>query len=329
MTNAEVVVGIDVSQERLEMACYPDGKCRLEVDYGAGGVNRLVGWLREIGAGWVVMESSGGLEAALAVELHGAGFKVAVVNARQVRQFARSMGFLAKNDRLDARVIAHFGHTMLCQGRLYQVHIPAAEEAELKALVARRNQLVELLKGESQRRLRAPSKVVKNNIVQSIKGLKKNLAEIEQAIREAVARSPIFQAKSRQMCAVEGIAEKVSGGLLANLPELGQLTRRQIASLVGFAPHADDSGKRNGRRRIYGGRAGVRQLLYMASLSAARFNPVIRAYYQHLLGAGKHKRVALIACARKLLLILNALLRDNTPWNPQLALRPTPRCASW
>jgi transposase len=312
------VVGIEVSQAELVVACQPD-RAPLALPYDGPGIERLIAELKQLEPNWVVMESSGGLEAALAAELHGAGLRVAVVNPRQVRKFAHSMGYLAKTDRIDARAIAQFGDSAAQHGRLYQARIPDAAEAELKALVARRHQLVELLKGESQRRLRAPSKAVRKSIVQTIKGLKKQLGEIEQQLEQAVESSPIFRGKAQQLVAVPSIGAQVSRVLIADLPELGSLTRRKISTLVGLAPLADDSGKRHGRRAIYGGRAWVRSMVYMATLSAVRHNPVLRAYYQRLLATGKAKKLALIACARKPLVILNAMLRDGTPWNPQPA----------
>jgi transposase len=256
------------------------------------------------------------LEALVASELHAAGLMVAVVNPRQVREFARSLGRLAKTDRLDALVLAQFAQSAHSNGRLQPLALADEAQLELKALVVRRRQLIGFLVAETNRRERAP-KVVRKSIVQSIKGLKKALAEVEQQLRQVVQRAPAQSAKAELMTAVPGVGPQLSVTLLA---ELGRLGRREIAALVGVAPHAHESGKFKDRRMIWGGRARVRTMLYMAALSAVRHNPVLRACYQGLLDRGKAKKLALVACMRKLLMTLNAMLRDQRPWNPPLAL---------
>lgn len=309
-------VGIDVSKAWLDVGTWPAGES-LRVGYDAAGVADLVRHLSARPPRAVVLEASGGLEALAASELQAAGLTVAVVNPRQVREFARSLGRLAKTDRLDALVLAQFAQSAHSNGRLLPLALPDEAQAELKALVVRRRQLMGYLVAETNRRERAP-KVVRRSIVQSIKGLKKALAEVEQQLRQVVHSSPEQQAKAKLLTAVPGVGAQLSVTLIAELPELGRLGRREIAALVGVAPHAHESGRFKGRRMIWGGRARVRTMLYMASLSAVRHNPVLRACYQGLLDRGKAKKLALVACMRKLLVILNAMLRDQQPWNPSL-----------
>jgi transposase len=307
-------VGIDVSKAWLDVGSWPDAQS-VQVSNDAAGVAELVQRLSASQPCAVVLEASGGLETLVAGELHAAGLTVAVVNPRQVREFARSLGRLAKTDRLDALVLAQFAQSAHSNGRLLPLEFHDQAQAELKALVARRRQLVGFLVAETNRRQQAP-KVVRKSIVQTIKGLKKALAEVEQQLREVVQSSPTQQAKAKLMTAVPGVGAQLSVTLIAELPELGRLGRREIAALVGVAPHAHESGKFKGRRMIWGGRARVRTMLYMASLSAVRHNPVLRVCYQGLLDRGKAKKLALVACMRKLLIILNAMLRDQSPWNP-------------
>jgi transposase len=309
-----VYVGIDVSKQWLEVGIWP-GSESFRVDNDARGIAQLAGRLAALSPRAVVLEASGGLEALAASELHAAGLAVAVVNPRQVREFARSLGTLAKTDRLDAVVLAQFAQSSHSNGRLVPLRLAEEAEAELKALVVRRRQLVGMLVAESNRRERA-AKVVRKSIVQTIKGLKRALAAVEQQLKAVLAGSPAQQAKATLLTAVPGVGAQLGFTLMAELPELGRLGRRQIASLVGLAPHPHDSGKFKGRRMIWGGRASVRTMLDMAALSAVRHNPSLRAHYRALLERGKAKKLALVACMRKLLITLNAILRDSTPWNP-------------
>ncbi|MGD0075542.1 MAG: IS110 family transposase [Candidatus Binataceae bacterium] len=309
-----VYVGIDVSKEWLDVGVWP-GAQSLRVGNDAAGLSQLTKRLHALGPRAVVLESSGGLEALAASELHAAGFTVAVVNPRQVREFARSLGTLGKTDRLDAVVLAQFAQSSHSNGRLVPMRLAEPAQAELKALVARRRQLFGMLVAESNRRERAP-KVVRKSVVQTIKGLKRALAAVEEQLKQTLASAPAQQAKARLLTAVPGVGPQLGATLLAELPELGQLGRRQIASLVGVAPHPHESGKFKGRRMIWGGRAHVRTMLYMAALSAVRHNPPLRAHYQALLERGKAKKLALVACMRKLLVTLNAILRDSTSWRP-------------
>ncbi len=310
----EVYIGIDVSKQWLDVAIWP-GSESWRVSNCAGAVAELVERLQGRNAQAAVLESSGGLEALVASELHAAGLTVAVVNPRQVREFARSLGTLGKTDRLDAVVLAQFAQSSHSNGRLVPMHLADTAEAELKALVARRRQLIGMLVAESNRRERAP-KVVRKSVVQTIKGLKRALAQVEQQLKAVLASAPAHQAKASLLSAVPGVGPQLSLTLIAELPELGKLGRRQIASLVGVAPHPHESGKFKGRRMIWGGRATVRTMLYMAALSAVRHNPLLRTSYRALLERGKAKKLALVACMRKLLVILNAIARDAAPWNP-------------
>jgi transposase len=316
MEQLELMVGVDVSGARLDVGIWPGGES-FSVSNDASGVEQLVARMIELQPGAVVLEATGGLESLLASELYAAEIKVAIVNPRQVREFARSLGQLAKTDQLDARVLAQFGRSMHSSGRLQLTRMPQAAEAELRALVHRRRQLIAMLVAESNRRGRA-AKVVKKSIVATIRGLKRALAEVEGQLREAIKKSPVQQAKAAMLQQVPGVGPQLARCLIAELPELGHLGRREIASLIGVAPHARESGAFKGRRMIWGGRSSVRTALYMAMLSATRHNPRLQPFYRRLLERGKSKKLAFIACARKLLVILNAMLRDNSPWNPAL-----------
>jgi transposase len=312
-------VGIDVSKARLDVGVWP-GAESFSTSNDARGIAQLVERVVRLAPQAVVLEASGGLEAVAAGELLAAELKVAVVNPRQVREFARSLGRLAKTDRLDALVLAQFAQSADSNGRLATMRMLDPAQAELKALVARRRQLMQMLVAETNRRARAP-KIIRKSVVQSIKGLKRAIATVEQQVAEVIANSPAQQAKAKLLRAVPGVGPELTAGLLAELPELGELGRRAIASLVGVAPHAHESGSFQGRRMIWGGRAQVRSKLYMAALSAVRFNPLLRAHYGALLERGKARKLALVACMRKLLLILNAMLRDQQPWRPPLELQ--------
>jgi transposase len=311
-------VGIDVSKARLDVAVWP-GAQSFSVANDARGIAELVERVTALTPQAVVLEATGGLEALAAGELHAAELAVAVVNPRQVREFARSLGQMGKTDRLDALVLAQFAQSAHSNDRLPKLRLRDEAEAELRALVTRRRQLVAMLIAESNRRERAP-KVIRRSIVASIRGLKRAIAEIEQQVRAVLASSPVQQAKAVLLAAVPGVGAQLTATLLAELPELGSLGRRKIASLVGVAPHPHESGTFYGRRRCWGGRATVRTTLYMAALSGVRFNPALRACYQGLLERGKSPKLALVACMRKLLVILNAILRDSASWNPHYQL---------
>jgi transposase len=316
MVANEVVVGVDVSQAQLDVALWPSAE-NFSISNDAGGVAQLLVKMAQLRPQAVLIEASGGPEDLVVSELCAAQVAVAVVNPRQVREFARSLGRLAKTDRLDALVLAQFGHAMLRSERLIFTQLLPEAEAELKALVRRRRELIEMLVAESNRRLRA-RKVVKKSIVASIRGLKRALTELEQQVKETIKHSPTQQKKLALLQQVPGVGPQLARSLVAEVPELGRLGRRQIASLIGVAPHAHESGQFKGRRMIWGGRAPVRTTLYMAMLSASRCNPVLAPFYRRLVERGKSKKLAYIACARKLLVMLNAMFRDHTVWSPRL-----------
>ena len=317
MAADEIMVGVDVSLERLDVALWPSGEC-FSVGNDGPGVAQLLERMPQLRPGAVVVEASGGPEDLLVSELWAAQLPVAVVNPRQVREFARSLGRMAKTDRLDALVLAQFGSAMSSSSRLMLTQLAPEAEAELKALVRRRRQVVEILVAETHRHRQAKTKPVKRSIVATVRSLKRTLAELEQQLRETVKHSPAQQKKVAILLQVPGIGERLAHTLVAEVPELGRLGRRQIASLIGVAPHAHESGKFKGRRMIWGGRAPVRTTLYMAMLSASRCNPVLAPFYRRLVERGKSKKLAYIACARKLLVMLNAMFRDHTTWNPTL-----------
>ena len=319
MANGEVVVGVDVSLAQLDVAQWPSGES-FSVGNDAAGVAEVLARCAQWHPQAVVVEARGGPEDLLVAELCAAQVAVAVFNPRQVREFARSLGKLAKTDRLDALVLAQFGHSAHSHGRLNLTQLRPEAEVELKALVRRRRQLIEMLVQETNRR-RGARKVVKRSIVASVRGLKRALAELEQQVTETLKDAPAQQHQLALLQQVPGVGPQLARSLVAEVPELGQLGRRQIASLIGVAPHAHESGKFKGRRMIWGGRAPVRSTLYMAMLSASRCNPVLAPFYRRLLDRGKSKKLAYIACARKLLVMLNAMFRDHTRWNPQLAFQ--------
>jgi transposase len=259
----------------------------------------------------VVLEATGGIEMPVAATLAVAGIPIAVVNPRQVRDFARATGRLAKTDSIDAKVLALFAAAVRPQVR----PLPDANEQELGDILSRRRQLVEMITAEKNRLRSARSKAVRTHIQAHITWLETELANIDSDLKRIIRESPVWREKDDLLKSVPGVGPVLSTTLLADLPELGTLNRRQIASLVGVAPFNRDSGKLRGKRMIWGGRAAVRTVLYMSTLVATRRNPVIRVFYQRLCAAGKAKKVALTACMRKLLTILNAMLKHGTPWH--------------
>ena len=310
-------VGIDRAKARLDIALRPSGQ-QWQVRHEEAGIEAVVEQLQGQGVSLIVVEATGGLETALVGALAGAGLPVVIVNPRQVRAFAKATGQLAKTDELDAQVLAHFAAAIRPPVR------PLADRAtqELAALVTRRRQLVTMLTAEQNRRSRAAGGALRQDIDTHIRWLQKRLQRVEGRLRTALRASPVWRAKDRLLQSVPGVGPILATPLLAELPELGTLDRRQIAALVGVAPFNQDSGTRRGRRLVWGGRAPVRSTLYLGTLSATRFNPVIRTFYLRLRAAGKCPKVALTACMRKLLTILNAMLKHRTPWRA-----PTPEPA--
>ena len=310
MTQESVYAGIDVAKDRLDLALRPSGTVRT-VAYDAAGISGLVSELQSLGPSAVVLESTGGLELLLAGALAAASLPVVVVNPRQVRDFARATGRLAKTDALDAQVLAHFAEAVRPAVR----PLPDSDTQELHSLTARRTQVVEMLVAEKNRLGRA-SRAVAPRIRAHIQWLEQELDELDQGLQQMLRRSPVWREQDDLLRSVPGVGPQLSVALLADLPELGSLGRRQIAALVGVAPMNRDSGNMRGRRSVSGGRARVRAVLYMGALVAARHNPVIRSFYQRLLAAGKPKKLALTACMRKLLTILNSMVKTGQHWNP-------------
>jgi transposase len=309
----QLFIGIDVSKARLDAALRP-GNESFSVNNDQRGIATLIKQLKRPRVSRVVLEASGGYEIAAASELAAAGLPVAVVNPRQVRDFARALGQLAKTDAIDARVLAHFAELIQPETR----PLPDAQSRELMALVARRRQVIEMLTAESNRHGRAAANL-NRGIAAHIRWLRKQLTELDDALEQAIRRSPVWAEKARLLRSVPGVGSVTVTTLLAHLPELGTLSRRKIAALVGVAPFNHDSGKVRGSRAIWGGRAQVRAVLYMCALVAARRNPVLREFYARLRAAGKKPKVALTACMRKLLIMLNAIVRQQLPWNPDFA----------
>ena len=302
-----VFVGIDVSQARLDMAVRPGASFSITPTESA--IVTLVHQLRALSPTLIVLEATGGMEIPLTSALATAGLPVVVVNPRQVRDFAKASGRLAKTDALDAQMLAQFAEVMRPQPR----PLPDAEARALAALLTRRRQLVEMLTAEKHRLLSAASPI-RNRLRTHITWLERELQHTNTHLAEAIRQSPVWREKDELLQSVPGVGPVVTSTLLASLPELGILTNKQIAALVGVAPLNRDSGTLRGRRTVWGGRAQVRAVLYMSAIVAARFNPVIRAFYQRLCARGKAKKVALTACMRKLLTILNAMLKHRTPW---------------
>jgi transposase len=305
-------VGIDVSKARLDVAVRPTGET-FSVSNDEAGIARLMSRLQEAPVELVVLEATGRLEGAVVGALAEAGMPVAVVNPRQVRDFARSTGRLAKTDSLDARVLAHFAQAVHPEVR----PVPEPELQLLGALLARRRQLVEMLVAEKNRLARAELSV-RGSLRSHIAYLESELDRLDGDLSTKLKDSPVWREKDDLLKGVPGVGQVLSITLLAELPELGTLDRRRIATLVGVAPLNADSGAHKGKRMIWGGRAQVRSALYMATMAATRHNPVIRGFYQRLLAASKPKKVALVACMRKLLTILNAMLRHHASWNGPL-----------
>jgi transposase len=310
----EINVGVDVSKEKLDVHVRPLGE-RFTVANDAKGHAELVKRLRSHPVLRIVLEATGGYEAPAALALSQAGLPVCVVNPRQVHDFKKSTGQLAKTDVIDAEVLSHFGEAIRPEVR------PLPDEAvlELSALVARRHQLVEMRTAELNRLEKNPKRAIARGLRRHVDWLEKEIQQVEDDLDKTIKGSPLMSEKDGRLRSAPGVGPVLSRSLLADLPELGHLNRKQIAALVGVAPFDSRSGKRDGKRHIWGGRANVRAVLYMATTSAARFNPVIKALYERLLKDGKEKKVALVACMRKLLTILNAMMRTGSCWDPEFA----------
>jgi transposase len=304
-----VVVGIDVSKEFLDVLLLPsESKKRVAND--ESGCAELLAWLVSETPSKIVLESTGGLEMLAAGILSAASLPVVVVNPRQVRDFAKACGMLAKTDTLDARIIARFAQAVKPEIR------PLKDELSqtLSALVARRRQLVDMMAAEKNRQSSAP-RATRKSIDLHIAWLEKQIGSVDDDISTFIQSSPVWKAKGEILTSVKGIGDVTASTILAALPELGSLPRQKIAALVGVCPFNRDSGKFKGKRSIWGGRAAIRSVLYMATLSATRFNPVIKTFYERLTKAGKPHKVALTACMRRLLTILNSMIKNNQKWD--------------
>ncbi|EAT1859363.1 IS110 family transposase [Salmonella enterica] len=306
-------VGVDISKATLDIAANSD-IAQFTVSNDSDGFDAIIAELRKHTVALVLMEATGGLEAAVACSIQTEGFAVAVVNPRQARDFARAMGYLAKTDRIDARVLAQMAEVINRhpeRERFIRV-LPDAERQVLAAMVVRRRQLIAMLVAE-RNRLHPAHPQSRKSINTIIKALEDELARIDEDMNDHIRDH--FKELAERLSSIKGVGTMTVAALLAEVPELGSLSRREISALVGVAPVNRDSGTMRGRRTIFGGRAGVRTALYMAALVATRFNPVIKDFYTRPLAAGKAKKVALVACMRKLLTILNAMLRKNEEWN--------------
>lgn len=309
MSDPKSFIGVDVAKRNLEVAAHERNyhyRCPNQESHFA----KLIAELKLLNPERIVLEGTGGLEIPVVAALHNAGLPVVVVNPRQVRDFAKALGHLAKTDRLDARVLAHFAAVIKPPLR----PIKSSADLELDALLARRFQLVEMLVAEKNRRASAPTATVRKEVDAHIDWLKQRLASIDSQLKIQIQSSALWRVKDDLLQSVPGIGPVASLCLMAELPELGTLNRHQAAKLVGVAPLNCDSGEHRGTRHIFGGRARVRSTLYMATLTATRCNPVIKEFFARLIARHKPFKVAMVACMRKLVTILNLMLKTQTPW---------------
>jgi transposase len=304
-----ISVGIDVSKDRLDVAVRPSGEA-FAVERNAAGLESLAARLLELSPSIIAMEATGGFETVVAAALASAGLAVVVVNPAQVRAFGTAIGQRAKSDPIDAGVIAHFAEATKPEVR----PLPDAATRLLSDLVARRRQLVEMIGAERQREKRITTAALKRSIARVLAALEKELRSVNADIDDAVRGSPIWRQKEDLLASVPGVGPGIARTLIADLPELGRLNRKQIAALAGLAPFTRQSGQWRGKSFIGGGRSSVRTALFMGALVASKHNPILKALFDRLVAAGKPKMVALIAVARKLLTILNAIIRDNRKW---------------
>ncbi len=311
----ETFVGVDIAKDSLDV-CFLATEKRFTTTNDPAGFRQLLQDLPTVGSCLVVVEATGGYQREMVAELITAGHQVAVVNPRQVRDFARGLGILAKTDRLDAEVIARFGQ----QANPRPTEKMPEKQDELQQLVVRRRQLNDLRTAENNRLPLARSRSVINSIRSMVEQLQKKIRQIEKEITDLVKSDDQLQCQATLMKSVPGVGPVTAASLLAELPELGRLNRQEIAALAGLAPFNRDSGKFHGRRSIWGGRANVRKSLYMAALTARRCNPVIQAFAQRLEATGKPFKVVITACMRKLLVILNAIVKNNSTWNHKLLI---------
>jgi transposase len=311
VNSGQPVVGIDVSKATLDVAIEPTRE-HWQVAHDAAGIQQLVERLRQLHPERIVLEATGGYEVAVLAALGCAELPAVAVNPRQVRAFAKATGRLAKTDALDAQLLAHFAAVVAPELR----PLPDATTRELAGLLARRRQLIDMRTAESNR-LSLAVEPVRPEIREHLRWLDKRIGDLDRELHDRLRASPLWRAKQDLLRGIPGVGPILTTTLLAAVPELGTVSHRHLSALVGVAPFNCDSGTFKGTRRIWGGRAAVRAALYMATCAAVRHNPVIRAVYERLLAAGKRKKVALIACMRKLLIICNAVIRSGTPWRYQ------------
>ncbi len=302
-------VGVDVSKQRLDVGFFPERPGQ-SFENAPQGIADLVAWIRPLGPQYVIVEATGKYEQALVAELAAAGLPVVVINPRQARDFAKAKGILAKTDKIDAAVLANFGLAMQPEIR----PIPSEKTRELQELLSRRRQLVNLQTSELNRLQTVHSAKIYHGIKEMLRRIKKDLQELDAELDRRIQDCPVWRQNEALLKSVSGVGDQTARTLLAELPQLGACSRQKIASLVGVAPFNRDSGQFRGQRTVFGGRRAVRKCLYMATLVATRHNPVIRDHYERLQNAGKRKKVALVACMRKLLTILNAMIRNQTAW---------------
>lgn len=305
-------IGIDVAKEHFDLHVRPTGES-WRVSHTSEQFPALIARLTELAPERIILEATGGLEILLATQLAAAALPVVVINPRQARDFAKATGQLAKTDQVDARVLAHFGEALQPLVR----PLPDEETRALEALLTRRRQLVDMMVAEKNRYAAlARQPKLQKNVAEHIAWLKQHIADLDDELKSKLEQSPVFCQNDRLLQSVPSVGDVTSRTLLACLPELGKLTNKQIGALVGVVPYARQSGQWRGESHIRGGRTEVRTVLYMATLSAVRYNPTIKSFYQHLLAQGKKKKVALTACMHKLLTILNAMIRHQEEWNP-------------
>lgn len=307
MDKEQTYVGVDISKDNLDVSVFASNQ-KWNFRNSPVGIEKAVTILKGMEPIFVVFEATGGLELAFWAALTEAGIAAAPINPRQIRDFAKAKGRLAKTDSIDAQVIAHYGQAMQPRPQ------PFPDTQDMKETMARRSQLVEMITAEKNRLRAARRTSIKEDIKAHIEWLESKLDDVDRDLRQAIKTSPILREKDELLQSTPGVGPTLSATLLTQLPELGTLTRHQVAALAGVAPLNRDSGIMRGKRTVWGGRARVRGALYMATLVATRYNPVIRAFYQRLCTQGKAKKLALTACMRKLLIILNSLLKHHTPW---------------
>ena len=311
-TQCETFVGIDVAKQTLDMAIYQSRET-MHLTYDEAGIEHIIQRLHTLKPKLIVLEATGGLETRLSTELMAQGLTVAVVKPRQVRDFAKATGQLAKTDRVDALILAHFACAIRPEAR----PLKDQETRALNDLVGRRRQLMNMRVQEKLRLNTAASEALQKSLKEHIAWLEQRLSHLDAELIKRLQSSAAWRVKDNLINSIPGIGPLTSVTLLARCPELGALNRRQIASIIGVAPLANDSGKKHGKRIIWGGRADVRSVLYMAALSAMRCNCAIKAFAQRLKQTGKPTKVVIVACMRKLLIIMNTMLKNNTHWNPQ------------